>query len=126
MRYIPLTLTLTAALVTGAAQADPLAHIDWPQADDTVHCLAIGCAETDEWQLPEFTPEPFVPQPGYHWPVESGEAAIPNVRLAPIALPQMEDEVRADYYRALRSHADGKGTIEQVEEAYQRLLPYQR
>ena len=124
MRHFSLTLTLTAALASGVAQADPLAHIEWPQADDTVHCLAIGCAETEEWQIPEFAPPPFVPEPAYHWPMERGEADIPNIHLEPIALLQMEDEVRADYHRALRDHADGKGTIEHVEEAYQRLLPY--
>ena len=40
--------------------------------------------------------------------------------------PVTERDARDAYWKALRQHANGKGTIEQVEAAYRELLPYRK
>ncbi|NKB99250.1 MAG: hypothetical protein GKR90_12255 [Pseudomonadales bacterium] len=40
--------------------------------------------------------------------------------------PASEDDARSEFYKALHRHADGAGTIEDVEAAYKHLLPYRR
>ena len=40
--------------------------------------------------------------------------------------PQTERQARDEFYKSLHRHADGRGTIEEVEAAYRELLPYRR
>lgn len=98
--------------------------------DDTVSCTAIGC-------------------PGSPYPVSGGRDKEPGGYLeitpsqqdriiADLQRRVKEDEARArkkpqtergardEYYRQLHRHADGKGTIEDVEEAYGDLIRYRR
>ena len=123
MRHFPLYLTFTIALTGASTHADPFVL---PESDDTVRCMAIGCAPGDYERYPEYIPLPaelpvldrFHPEP----PVHVG----PLVDLEPIVLPLTEDDVRQDFQRVIRDHANGDATLEQVEAAYKRLLPYQQ
>ena len=45
---------------------------------------------------------------------------------APRVRPANEWAARDEYYKRLGQHADGKGTIEQVEEAYGDLIQFRR
>ena len=54
------------------------------------------------------------------------EPQEPVTRVEPRPVPESEGAARDEFYRALRQHADGAGTIEQVEAAYQHLVPYRR
>ena len=58
-----------------------------------------------------------------HLPLEPSHG-FGEVETAPP--PVTEESARDDFYRTLREHANGSGTIEQVEEAYQRLQPFRR
>jgi hypothetical protein len=53
-------------------------------------------------------PEPFVP------------------KAEPKPKPATEQAARDEFYRNLHRHADGVGTIEDVEGAYRELLPFRR
>ncbi|MFV2091380.1 MAG: hypothetical protein ACC642_12030 [Pseudomonadales bacterium] len=40
--------------------------------------------------------------------------------------PKSEQAARDEFYRRLHRHADGRGTLEEVEDAYRDLLPFRR
>ena len=44
----------------------------------------------------------------------------------PRAKPKSENAARDEFYRQLHRHADGRGTLEEVEDAYRDLLPFRR
>jgi hypothetical protein len=139
-------VTLAIVFTGGIAQADPTPHSAWhqPSADDTVTCMAIGCREGDYERYPEYAPEPHYGT-GAGYPekevVEESqpfdptseilrrlkdEPLEPVTRAEPRPVPETEDAARENFYRALHRHADGASTLEQVEAAYQHLLPYRR
>ncbi len=180
MRTLTLSVSLSLALSAVAAGADPAPQYGWSTSgDDTVRCMAIGCAPGDYERYPEYAPQPIedpawgqpaAPQPyipviedGYGQPREQADYGhdvgdllrhlqphpIPELgetreyggapelggtheyggihelgETPELAAPQpalTEEDAREDFYRALREHAGGKGSIEEVEEAYQQL-----
>lgn len=147
-----ITLTLAIAIAGGVAQADPVPFSAWQTAaDDTVTCTAIGCQEGDYQRYPEYAPrygsdsgyqgtdprlsypqnevieesEPFDPTNEILRRLKD-EPLEPITRVEPRPVPESEGAARDEFYQALRQHADGAGTIEQVEAAYQHLIPYRR
>ena len=145
------TLILTTlSLISGAAvaeipysawQGDQRAPLRYEVASgDTSQCLALYCTE------PKLDRErPAYPVEGT--PRESGREAryeIPSKEIADLIKgldgydkddivvkdpslpikPATERDARDAYWKALRQHANGRGTIEQVESAYRELLPY--
>lgn len=137
------TLTLVSGVAVaelpkvpyGAWQQDRAVAYEAPQ-DDTVTCMALYCTE------PQLEPvESDAPYPG------KTDYEIPTKEIADIlknldsfqskddivvkdpgvpAKPTTERGARDAYWKALRQHANGSGTIEQVESAYRELLPYRR
>jgi hypothetical protein len=55
---------------------------------------------------------------------EDPEPVLPEVEPKP--KPATEQAARDQFYRTLHRHADGVGTIEDVEGAYRELLPFRR
>ena len=136
-------IVLLLFVAAGAAQAQPyhfapslfdsrVGHeTRAPSGDDTVRCMAIGCAEGDYERYPEYAPErePIEEEQPFDLTAEilkRLESQPPLERAQPQPLPQSEDEARDAYYRAIRMHADGAASIEDVEAAYGHLLPYRR
>jgi len=98
--------------------------------DDTMSCTAIGCPgspygvgggrEQETGPYLEFTQ---AQQDGLSAELQRRvkEDEVPAQKK-----PQTEQGSRDEYYRQLHRHADGKGTIEDVEEAYRDLVRYRR
>ena len=155
------TVLLLLFAVAGVAQAQPYHQMPFPlegqsiaetripfetrssSGDDTMRCMAIGCAEGDYERYPEYAPVPgdqTSPYPVGYPNLEVIEEETPTRDLTreilevldrepaarPAPVPASEDEARASFYQTLRRHADGRGTIEEVEAAYRHLLPYRR
>jgi hypothetical protein len=145
-----------AAAGASAATAQPAPYGGWQGDDDDVYtCAAIGCREGDYERYPEYAPQPIdaadpdpeaEPAP-YSEPAPDREGiGVPHrydptadilkrladeplpalSRGAPREEPASEDRARQGFYRAIREHADGAGSLEEVEAAYRHLLPYRR
>ena len=98
--------------------------------DDTVSCMAIGCpgspypagGERDHATGPylEFT------QSQEDGLIADLQRRVKEDKMPAQEKPETERGARDEYYRQLHRHADGKGTIEDVEEAYRDLVRYRR
>ena len=99
-------------------------------ADDTVRCMALYCTDPQ----PEAAyPEKTVIEPGTDYgleiPPQEISDLIKDLETSPREVTPAqasERDARDAYWRALRAHAEGAGSIEEVESAYKHLLPYRR
>jgi hypothetical protein len=108
----------------------------WEQsrpADDTVSCMALGCTGSGYGHIGY--PAGGIPHRGPVVELPGRELSEEEIgrrlkddepEAAPRARPATEWAARDEYYKRLGQHADGKGTIEQVEEAYGDLIQFRR
>lgn len=121
MRTLTLSVSLTLALSAGLATAESTAHFGWTNTgDDTVRCMAIGCAPGDYERYPEYAPEPVeVPK----W----GEPLAPQQPYLPVTPDHGRHAPEiGELLRQLQQRSYGKSTAEQVEDAFRRLQPLTR
>lgn len=144
------TLTLASIMISGISAAevpygawqggqDRALRYEAPQ-EDTVTCMALYCTEP---KLKRETPSHPTRDESEHesrYEIPSSEIAdlikglnrdprdeeivVKDPRMP--AKPATERDARDAYWKALRRHAKGHGTIEQVESAHRELLPYRR
>ena len=131
------SLTLVSGVVAaeipyGAWQQDRVVGYEVPQ-DETAKCLSLQCSQP---QLREDTATRYPSETRYEIPSKEIADILKNldsfkgkediVVKDPTlpAKPATERDARDAYWKALRQHANGRGTIEQVESAYRELLPY--
>ena len=99
---------------------------------DTVSCMALGCPGSrygygevvDRTRVVELPGRPSAEAELSRRLKDDEVAELP--RAEPRAKPKNEQAARDEFYRRLHRHADGRGTLEEVEDAYRDLLPYRR
>ena len=102
--------------------------------DDSVSCMAAYCtnpvykpdvstyASETRYELPsKETADIIKGLDTYH---DKEDVVVKDPRVP--AKPTTERDARDAYWKALRQHANGSGTIEEVESAYRELLPYRK